>query len=134
MSPVRFSPLGHYRVGAGSWFASHGIQNVMFAWLVTMVLRESPQMVGIAQMALLIPATLLMLVGGSLADSHGGRRIAVIAQSIAVLPPLALMMALSRKIAAANASLRGGEWNRKAFQGTQLAGKTLGVIGHPRGN
>ncbi len=41
----------------------------------------------------------------------------------------ALMLALSRKISPANASLRGGEWNRKAYQGTQLAGKTLGVIG-----
>ncbi len=45
---------------------------------------------------------------------------------------LTLMMALSRKIAPANASLRSGEWNRKAFQGTQLAGKTLGVIGMGR--
>ncbi|MHC4561552.1 MAG: phosphoglycerate dehydrogenase [Planctomycetota bacterium] len=42
---------------------------------------------------------------------------------------LTLMMALSRKVAAASASLESGEWNRKAFQGTQLAGKTLGVIG-----
>lgn len=45
---------------------------------------------------------------------------------------LTLMMALSRKIAPANASLRAGEWNRKAYQGTQLAGKTLGVIGMGR--
>ena len=42
---------------------------------------------------------------------------------------LTLMMALSRKVSPANASLKAGEWNRKAFQGTQLAGKTLGVIG-----
>jgi len=45
---------------------------------------------------------------------------------------LTLMMALSRKIAPANASLRDGEWNRKAYQGTQLAGKTLGVVGMGR--
>ncbi len=43
-----------------------------------------------------------------------------------------LMMALSRKIAPANASMRSGAWNRKAYQGTQLAGKTLGVIGMGR--
>ena len=42
---------------------------------------------------------------------------------------LTLMMALSRKIASANASLRSGQWNRKAYQGTQLAGKTLGIVG-----
>ena len=35
---------------------------------------------------------------------------------------LTLMMSLSRKIALANASLRGGKWNRKAYQGTQLSG------------
>jgi D-3-phosphoglycerate dehydrogenase len=45
---------------------------------------------------------------------------------------LALMLGLSRKIAPANASLRGGEWNRKAYQGTQVAGKTLGVVGMGR--
>ena len=42
---------------------------------------------------------------------------------------LALMLALSRKIAPANASLRGGQWDRKSFEGTQLAGKTLGIVG-----
>jgi D-3-phosphoglycerate dehydrogenase / 2-oxoglutarate reductase len=43
-----------------------------------------------------------------------------------------LMMALSRKIAPANASLRAGRWDRKKYQGTQLAGKTLGVVGMGR--
>ncbi|MFA6135395.1 MAG: phosphoglycerate dehydrogenase [Phycisphaerae bacterium] len=42
---------------------------------------------------------------------------------------LALMLALSRKIAPANASLKSGQWDRKSFEGTQMAGKTLGVIG-----
>lgn len=45
---------------------------------------------------------------------------------------ITLMMALSRKISPANASLRGGQWNRKAYQGTQLAGKTLGIVGMGR--
>lgn len=45
---------------------------------------------------------------------------------------LALMLDLSRKIAPANASLKSGEWNRKAYSGTQLAGKTLGVVGMGR--
>jgi D-3-phosphoglycerate dehydrogenase len=42
---------------------------------------------------------------------------------------VALMLALSRKIAAANASLRGGQWDRKSFEGTQVAGKTIGIVG-----
>ncbi|MFW6153677.1 MAG: phosphoglycerate dehydrogenase [Planctomycetota bacterium] len=40
-----------------------------------------------------------------------------------------LMMALSRKIVPAAVSLMAGKWERKNYQGTQLAGKTLGVIG-----
>ncbi len=45
---------------------------------------------------------------------------------------LALMYALARKIPAANDGLRSGkmEWKkRNVYQGTQLAGKTLGVVG-----
>ena len=84
-------PLNSYLLGTGSWFLSVGIQGVMFAWLVTMVLRESPEMVGIAQMTLLLPGTLLILVGGSYADRFGGRRMAVIGQSVAVLAPLILL-------------------------------------------
>jgi len=41
----------------------------------------------------------------------------------------ALMLALSRNIPQANRSLRAGEWDRKRFTGSQLAGKTIGVIG-----
>ncbi|MEI7685776.1 MAG: phosphoglycerate dehydrogenase, partial [Planctomycetota bacterium] len=42
---------------------------------------------------------------------------------------ITLMMALSRHTAAADATMKAGRWDRKAFLGTQLAGKTLGVIG-----
>jgi D-3-phosphoglycerate dehydrogenase len=42
---------------------------------------------------------------------------------------LALMMSLARKIPAADAHVRSGQWQRNKYQGTQLAGKTLGVVG-----
>lgn len=45
---------------------------------------------------------------------------------------LALMMSLARKIPSAHAALKGQslEWKkRSAYQGTQLAGKTLGIVG-----
>ncbi len=84
-------PIHFYMFGTGSWFLAFGIQGVMFAWLVTMVLRESPEMVGLAQMTLLLPAMLLMLVGGSLADRFGGRRMAVVAQLASVVAPLMLL-------------------------------------------
>ena len=88
---IRMKPLHYYLLGTGSWFFAYGIQSVVFAWLVTMVLHESPKMVGLAQMSLLIPATLFMLVGGSLADHYGGRRVALIAQTMAAIAPLYLV-------------------------------------------
>ena len=42
---------------------------------------------------------------------------------------IALLMALARHIPAADASLKAGKWERSKFVGSQLAGKTLGVIG-----
>jgi D-3-phosphoglycerate dehydrogenase len=42
---------------------------------------------------------------------------------------MALMLGLSRGIAPAHASLKSGKWDRKSFQGTQLSGKKLGIVG-----
>ncbi len=42
---------------------------------------------------------------------------------------VSLMLAVSRHIAPACASLKAGQWDRKSFMGSQLAGKTLGIIG-----
>ena len=42
---------------------------------------------------------------------------------------IALLLAVSRHIPAADASMKAGKWDRKSFLGTQVAGKTLGVIG-----
>jgi D-3-phosphoglycerate dehydrogenase len=42
---------------------------------------------------------------------------------------IALMLALSRNIAEANQSLIEGRWDRKKYMGTQVAGKTLGIVG-----
>jgi MFS family permease len=88
-------PLHYYLVGTGTWFMAFGVQGVMFAWLVTMVLNESPERVGIAQMSLLLPGTLLLLVGGSYADRFGGRRMAMLAQGLACLAPLILIGVLA---------------------------------------
>jgi D-3-phosphoglycerate dehydrogenase len=42
---------------------------------------------------------------------------------------IALMLALARQIPAADATMKSGGWDRNKFVGTQLAGKTLGVVG-----
>lgn len=41
----------------------------------------------------------------------------------------ALLLGIARRIALANASLRAGKWERSHFIGTEVRGKTLGVIG-----
>ncbi len=42
---------------------------------------------------------------------------------------LAMMMAISRNIPLATASMKQGKWEKKRFQGRELFNKTLGVIG-----
>ena len=45
---------------------------------------------------------------------------------------LGLMLACARSIPQATQSLREGKWEKKAFKGTELYGKTLGLIGSGR--
>ena len=42
---------------------------------------------------------------------------------------ISLILATARHIPQADASLRAGEWRRKEFMGTELRGKTLGILG-----
>jgi D-3-phosphoglycerate dehydrogenase len=56
-------------------------------------------------------------------NTPGGNTISTAEQTIA------LMLALSRNLHPAYQSLIEGRWDRKKYMGTQLAGKTLGIIG-----
>jgi D-3-phosphoglycerate dehydrogenase / 2-oxoglutarate reductase len=56
-------------------------------------------------------------------NTPGGNTISTAEQT------LALMLGMSRNTAPAYQSLIEGRWDRKKFMGTQLAGKTLGIIG-----
>jgi MFS family permease len=90
-------PLPVYFIATGSWYLSYGMQSVVFSWLVTIILNETPDKVGLAQMAYLLPGTIFILIGGSIADQFGGRKIAMIAQCAAasIAAGLALAMALT---------------------------------------
>ena len=52
-------------------------------------------------------------------------------ESVAELA-LGHMFALARFIAAANVTIRNGEWNKKQYEGVEIGGKTLGLIGFGR--
>jgi len=41
----------------------------------------------------------------------------------------AMLLALARKLPQAHATMAAGKWDRKQFQGVELCGKTLGVLG-----
>lgn len=42
---------------------------------------------------------------------------------------IAMLLSLSRKIPAANVSIKSGKWDRKKYMGVEVNGKTLGIIG-----
>jgi D-3-phosphoglycerate dehydrogenase len=45
---------------------------------------------------------------------------------------MALILAMVRRVPAADASMRSGDWTRSAFKGAELRGRTLGLIGAGR--
>jgi len=42
---------------------------------------------------------------------------------------IGLMLALARKLPSANATMHAGKWEKKSLQGSELRGKTLGILG-----
>jgi len=81
MTPVApaNSPSGNFRSylqGVGSGSLAQGLQIVLFPWLLVGVLGETPERVGLAQMALMLPQLLFVLWGGVVSDKrHPGRHL-----------------------------------------------------------
>ncbi len=59
-------------------------------------------------------------------NTPGGNTISTAEQTFS------LLLSLARKIPQAHASMVAGKWDKKSFEGTELCGKTLGVIGMGR--
>ena len=68
------------------------------------------------------------------ADARGIKVVNTPAATSVTVAELALghMLACARSIPQATQSLRDGKWEKKAFKGTELFGKTLGLIGSGR--
>lgn len=79
-----------YLFAHGAWFLAFGVQLVLFPYLVRVVLQESEVRFGLAQMALQLPTTLLILVGGFVADRADARRIVIVSCVLAVVAFLVL--------------------------------------------
>ena len=83
-----------FLAGQASWFSAYGVQTVLFPYLVVNVLLQGPEGIGLAQMAIMAPSLVLILIGGVLADSMDLRRLLFTIQLVATLPPIALATAL----------------------------------------
>jgi D-3-phosphoglycerate dehydrogenase len=59
-------------------------------------------------------------------NTPGGNAVAVAELTIA------LMLALARMVPRANTTMHAGRWEKKTLQGTELRGKTLGIVGMGR--
>ncbi len=81
-----------FLAGTGSWFAAIGMQGVLFSWLVVGVLNAEAKWVGIAQSAMMIPAILLALPGGAIADRYDQRRILMVLHLIASCISVSLVL------------------------------------------
>lgn len=74
---------------AALWFAGMGQQQVLFPYLVTVRLGQPAELVGVAQMATMLPSLFLAFPAGALADRNDPRLQLILATSIATLPPVA---------------------------------------------
>lgn len=63
--------------GVATWFTAVGMQSVLFSWLVVGELRVQAEWVGVAQSMMMLPAVLLILVGGAVADRHDRRSLLI---------------------------------------------------------
>ncbi|MEN6543941.1 MFS transporter [Parvibaculum sp.] len=79
-----------YMSGVWIYFFSAGIQGVLFPWIVTIVLHESSERVGIAQMLSMLPMMVLGLFGGAVADRRELRGHLFRLQLAAIIPPAVL--------------------------------------------
>lgn len=84
------SDLAWYMGGIWFYFIAAGIQGVTFPWLIAIVLHESSDRVGIAQMMMMLPMLLFTLFGGALADRVELRSHLRRLQILQMIPPILL--------------------------------------------
>lgn len=78
--------------GMSAYFFSGGVQTVLFPWLIVIVLEQSAERVGIAQMLAMMPMLILGLFGGATADRKELRRYLMRLQVAAAIAPLILVV------------------------------------------
>ena len=86
---------GWFIAGVSTWFTAIGMQGVLFSWLVVSVLHAEAKWVGIAQSALMLPAVVLLLIGGAIADRYDRRNLLIALHLIATLLSASLVFVVA---------------------------------------
>jgi MFS family permease len=84
-----------FAAGVASWFGAWGVQQVTFTWLVVGELGAGAEWVGVVQSSPMLPALVLLPLGGAVADRLDPRRLLVALHAIGALPPLLLAAAVA---------------------------------------
>lgn len=84
-----------YMAGHAAHFLGVGFQGVLVPWLVAIVLAETPERVGIAQMCSMLPMLMFILPGGATADRVELRGHLLRLQVFVALPALGLAAAIA---------------------------------------
>lgn len=89
-TPQPATGFGAYLFSHGAWYLAFGVQMVLFPYIVRILLQESEVRFGLAQMCLQLPTTVLILIGGFVADRGDPKRIVTLACALTVVTFLAL--------------------------------------------
>jgi MFS family permease len=92
------SPLGWYLTSTACYLVPGGIQQVLFPFLVAVVLQESAERVGIAQMSWQLPSLFLLLIGGVIGDRFDQRRILLVSHLLAGIPPMVVALLINSEM------------------------------------
>jgi MFS family permease len=87
--------IAWYYTSVAAFMAPSGIQSVLLAYLLAIELQQPAERFGFTQMLGQLPALLLLMVGGWLADRVDARRVLIGIQALGMLMPLGLAAALA---------------------------------------
>lgn len=88
-------PFAAYLAIVAGWFFSFGLQTTLYPGVVYFTLGESPERLGLAQMALTLPMLLLLPAAGVLAERRGRRKLLIIFYGMAAAAAVTLATLLA---------------------------------------
>ena len=91
-------PLNWYLLSTACNLIPGGVQQVLFPFLVAVILQESAERVGIAQMSWQLPSLFLLLIGGVIGDRFDQRRVLMATHLLAGIPPLTVAWLINSEL------------------------------------